>query len=47
MNQNCCRPHRFVIKLLLLLNSSDSDVEISERLHQLADDLPDQGTVIE
>ena len=34
----------FVIILLLLLNSSDSGVEISERLHQLADGLPDQGT---
>jgi len=37
----------FVIKLILLLNSSDSDAEVSERLHQLADDLPDQGAVIE
>ena len=34
-----------IIILLLLLNSSNyySDIEISERLHQLADGLPDQG----
>ena len=32
-------------KTYLVLNSSDNGAEISERLHQLADGLPDQGTI--